>query len=410
MPRFSAKGRGGAGALWVHALSVGEALSAVPLAAALCERYPRHALHFSTATATGLSAARDALAGLPVRIFPAPFDFPPLAVRRLLSAMAPSAVILVETDLWPNLPAAAAARGIPVALANARVSDRSYRRYRNLPALARRLYGGATAIGVQTPRDRDRMRSLGIGEEKIRVTGNIKFDQPAEPPSGGKAGRLARRLGLATDSAVIVAGSTHPGEEDLLFQAAKRLLDRGLPLKLVCAPRDPARAEGVRRLFARGGLRTVLWSGLGENGGGTDAVVVVIDRIGLLRSLYGAADVALVGGSLIEAPHLGGHNPLEPAAHAKPVVVGANMKNFRAIHEDLLAAGGAIEVRNPEELPGALERLLTDPAAARRVGLAARAVLDGCRGAVDRTLEMVEALVGRPDEAPCEGERTVQTP
>ncbi|MFZ7124642.1 MAG: 3-deoxy-D-manno-octulosonic acid transferase [Desulfobacterales bacterium] len=376
---------------WVHALSVGEALSAVPLVEAIRSRHPDRRLFFSVSTETGLEAAAKALGPLGATLFQSPFDFPPLALKRIFSALNPEAVVIVESDLWPNFLDVAARRRIPVILANARVSDRSFARYRQVRPLAVRLYSLLSAIGTQSGLDLDRLNQLGISGPVMQVTGNIKFDQPVTPMSEPDINLLRQRFGIEPGMQTIVAGSTHPGEENCIAEAVLELRRNGIMPKLISVPRDPGRAEAVCREFNRSGFKAGRWSHI-EHGleAAMDLEVVVVDRIGLLREIYAIGDLAVVGGSFFASPHLGGHNPLEPAAYGKPVIVGPNMRNFKSITAQLLTAHGLVQVENPGNLCNAIHRLLTVRSHALDTGRAALSVFKANSGAANRTLELLD--------------------
>ncbi len=381
-PRIRRPGR----PLWIHALSVGEVLSAVSLVAALRCRHPRRPMVFSTTTVTGQQIARRRIAGLVDGIFYFPCDLP-MVIGARLRQIRPAGIVLVETDLWPNFLRAAAA--IPTALVNARLSARSFAGYRRARALVSPMLQGLAAVAVQSPADADRFRALGVDPAKLRVAGNLKYDQPI-PSDPAAQGRTMRRLLQTTPEApVLVAGSTHPGEEEILAAACPRWRQRFVDMVCVVAPRDPRRAGEVMRRFARRGLTACRWSDLAV-GRHRGQAVVVVDRMGVLARLYAAADLAFVGGSLVPR---GGHNPLEPAAYARPVIYGPDMSDFRPVAEELEAAGGAIRVADGEGLAVAGERLLADRSLAVRIGAQARRVMAAHQGAVARTLDLLDGLV-----------------
>lgn len=380
--------RGTARPFWVHALSVGETLSALPLVAALRRRWPRRGILFSTTTLTGQRIAQQRLAALVDGLFFFPYDFPAV-VRARLRQVRPAAVVLVETDLWPNFLARAAASEIPVALVNARMSRGSFGGYRRARALTRPMFGSLAAVAAQSDLDARRLRALGVAADRLEVGGNLKFDQADADDPAALAALYRRRLQADTDTPIFVAGSTHRGEEEESLAAACRRWRQRLPgLRLVVAPRDPLRAAEVMRLFRRHGLGCRLWSRLDEAEGVEP--VVVVDRMGLLRCLYAAASVAYVGGSLAGC---GGHNPLEPAAMARPVLYGPDMSDFARVAEALEQAGGAVRVADARALAEQGGRLLANAGLARRMGATARGVFLAHRGAVDRTVAMIARVV-----------------
>jgi len=383
-----APGRGRGGPFWIHALSVGETLSALPLVAALRRRWPRRGIFFSTTTLTGQHIARERLAGLVDRLFFFPYDLPAV-VRSRLRQVRPDVVILVETDLWPNFLARAAVLAIPVTLVNARISRASFEGYRRARALTRPMFGSLAAVAAQSDLDARRLRALGVAPERLAVTGSLKFDQADNDDPAALAAVYRRCLQVDQDAPVFVAGSTHRGEEEeALAAACRRWRRRFAELRLVVAPRDPLRAAEVARLFRRHGLECRLWSRPAEAGGGEP--VVVVDRMGFLRRLYAAASVAYVGGSLAGR---GGHNPLEPAALARPVLYGPDMSDFAQVADALEQAGGAVRVADARALEDQGGRLLADPGLCRRMGAAARGVFLSHRGAVERTVAMIARLL-----------------
>jgi 3-deoxy-D-manno-octulosonic-acid transferase len=373
---------------WVHALSVGETLSAVPLVSALRRRWPRRGIFFSTTTLSGQRIAREHLADVVDALFFFPYDLPAV-VRARLRQVRPAAVVLVETDLWPNFLTTAVALKIPVALVNARMSRGAFHGYRRARAFTRPMFGCLAAVGAQTDLDARRLHDLGVSAGCLEVTGNIKFDQPDNGDAAALSALYRRRLRVDPDAPVFVAGSTHRGpEEEALAVACRRWRQRFPELRVVVAPRDPLRAAEVARRFRYHGLECRLWSQLDQ--AETTQPAVVVDVIGVLRRLYAAADMAYVGGSLAGR---GGHNPLEPAAMARPVLFGPDMSDFARVAEVLEQAGGAVRVSDARVLSDTGERLLADADLARRMGAAARRVFLSHRGAVDHTLAIVARLV-----------------
>lgn len=375
--------------LWLHAASVGELRAVAALRPRL--RHLPAPLLITVGTPTGLTRARAMFAqDAQVSVQAACWDLPG-AVRRFLDATRPSAAVFVETELWPNLIAAARARGIPLALASARLSDRSLRGYQRwAPAMMRDTVRAFAVIGAQTAADRARLLQLGAAEECVSVTGNLKFDLPldADLPARG----AALRARWAPDRPLWVAGSTHPVEEGLLLAAQRRLLEtaagrRAATPLLAFAPRHPERFPAVSRALAAGGwqaLRTADAAPLSPS----SAQVVLVNEMGVLQDWYAAADVAFVGGSLVA---VGGHNMLEPAALAKPVLTGPEVFNAPDVAATLLASGGAVQVKDVDELAAALAAWLDDPPAATRAGGQAAAAVATHRGAAARMAALLTA-------------------
>jgi 3-deoxy-D-manno-octulosonic-acid transferase len=371
-----------AGGVWIHGASLGEARLVKLLAEGLRRRRPGLPLAVSAYTESGRAALPEA----PVidAAFFIPLDFRGY-VRRTLDVIRPRAIVLVETELWPNLLDEASRRSIPVTVVNGRLSPSRMARYRRLGRLFVPLLSRLAAVGAQSEADASRFRELGVAPETLRVTGNIKYDLPPAPADGARL----QRLGPARDRPLVVAGSTAPGEEALVLEAFDRARRRLPELLLVLAPRHVERADEVASLLAASGTATVRFSS-GEPVNGSTAVLLV-DTIGDLPALYGAARIAFVGGSLVP---VGGHNLLEPAAAGVPVLFGPHTDHFAEPAEALLAAGGGRRVRSAPELGDALGEWLGDEPRRREAGEAARAVVEGARGALDRNLELLLEAVG----------------
>lgn len=371
--------------VWVHAVSVGEVMAAIPLVRALRTRWPDIEVVVSTVTATGAQVARARLPEA-AHAFAFPLDLAG-ATRRAVRRVRPRCFIALETELWPNLLRALARAGVPAVLANGRISDRSYGRYRRVRRLFRRVLDHVRLFAMQSEEDARRIVSLGARPERVVVTGNLKMETP---PGEAGAGERWRRLLHLDGVRVLVAGSTHRGEEDAVLNAFLTLRKTRPPLVLILAPRHPERADEVEALALARGLGVTRRSriGLGPPGG-----VILLDTVGELAGLYAAADVIFVGGSL--AP-IGGHNVIEPALHGKPVVFGPHMTNFREAALLLLRAGAAIQVADAGELEAALGRLLGDHALRETLGRAAREAVVAHQGACERTLGALQAVLGRP--------------
>ncbi len=396
-------------AVWVHAVSVGEVTAVAPLLREIKARYPTLCLFVTTVTATGRQTVIERVPQADATAY-FPLDFPRVA-ERVLGLVEPRAFLCVETELWPNFLFALARRGVPSFLVNARLTERSARRY----AWARRLFQPALAgifgFGAQTAADAERLAAIGADPGRIVITGNLKFDQGTEDADMPSAARRAW-LGLGPEERLWVAGSTHPGEETHLVRAYLRLRQRDPRLVLLLAPRHLDRldkveamvreegAEPVRRTAPTSGRRTAPIGGrrsasAGPVSGGKqhssvtlDATprVILLDTLGELASLYAEAEVAFVGGTL--AP-VGGHNLLEPAARGKPVVFGPHTHKCEEIARTLLAAGAGVRVDSTEALVEHVGRLLADGALRARMGRQGLEMVAKNRGAVERTLALV---------------------
>jgi len=368
-------------AVWVQAVSVGEVAVARPVLGELRRRHPELPVILSATTATGLAMASGAhLADVTL---PFPVDLPG-PVRRMMEAAQPRLVVLVETELWPELLAACGARGIPVALVNARISDRSLRGYRLLRALLRPLLAPITIALAQSEQDAERLATIGVAAERIRTTGNVKFD--AAPP-GARPRVLEEVQRVAAGRTVVVAGSTMPGEDGIVLDALLALPAERTPF-LLLAPRHPERAAELLQLAASKGLAAMRRTFIADASPG--CAVIVLDTVGELAALYQLADVAFIGGSLVAT---GGHNPIEPARFGVPVLTGPHVRNFAAVYRYFIAAGAARVVHSGEALAAALAAWLDDREAARRAGEAGLALLAKHAGATTRTVDALEPLL-----------------
>jgi len=366
---------------WIHAVSVGEAATAVPLVEAITRRWPQLGIVMTTVTPTGARIVADRLAGRAVhRYFPIDLPGP---VRRALDAVNPRFFLCMETELWPNLLRALAARGVPSMIANGRISDRSFRRYRLVRFFTAHMLAHVRVLAMQSEEDARRIIALGALPERVVVTGNIKSD--LIPPEGGGDALWQRLLGLDDGEPVWVAGSTHRGEEAIVLDVYLHLRARVPTLTLVLAPRHPERVAEVERLVRERRLQPVRRSELPKSQ--ARGAVIIVDTVGELAQIYRVASVVFVGGSL--AP-TGGHNMLEPALLRKPVLFGPHTTNFRESAELLLEAEGALVARDGAELEAHMGALLMDAERRRLMGEAAFKAVAGRRGAIKHTLELVE--------------------
>ncbi len=374
------------GCLWVHALSVGEVRSALPLLRALLQRHPERGVAFSVSTAQGWAVAQEALASLPgVELFVRPLDLP-WAVPRLLNHLRPALFCLVEGDIWPAWQWGLAQRRVPCLLVNSRVSPRTFRGYQRLAPLARQLLGGFDRILAQTKVDQERLLAVGAPAQKVQVAGNLKFDSAPAALSPEERARLAAEWGLAGREA-LVAGSTHAGEEEACLAAYAQLRQARPGLSLILAPREVARGQALASLARGQGMEAWRLS-QGQPPAGTQ--VLVLDVLGRLAEAYALGVAAFVGGSLVG---VGGHNLLEPAAQGVPVLYGPRTHNFLEMARDLEACGGGLRVQAGSELAAAWGDLLQDPDLASRMGRAAREFCQQHRGALERVLRHIEDLL-----------------
>ena len=381
--------------IWIHAVSVGEVLATGALVPALRDRYPDHPLWLSTTTQTGRAAATglDGVDGL----FYFPFDLSPV-VARVLDRVRPELFVMVDTELWPTLLRHCTLRGVKTMLVNGRISDRSYPRYRLIRPFFRHVLAGVDRCCAQSEESGRRLIDLGAPPTRVTVTGNLKFDTlplPDSRPPWVRNGVL-RAFRIADGRTVVMAASTHAGEETPALEAFARIR-RGDPTALlVVAPRHPERCGEVTTLAEGFGLETVRRSELPVDGA-PRAAVVVLDTVGELATLFQIATVVFLGGSLVPA---GGHNVLEPATLGKPVVFGPHMENFAEIAELFLTNRAACQIPSADALEPALSTLLGDPVQRAALGAAARALVVANRGATDRTLTAMAALLPPPAGAP----------
>jgi 3-deoxy-D-manno-octulosonic-acid transferase len=379
-------------AIWVHAVSVGETLTAKSLLAALRARYPGHRLFLSTTTATGQAVARSRVTEAD-GVFYFPFDWK-FSVRRALNAIDPSVVILMESELWLNFLDECAERRIPAVVVNGRISDRSFARSRKFGFLARRLYRDVTRLVMQSPVDAERAIALGAPAERVVVGGNLKYDVGNLAAAGkgpDTAGILDETFALSS-APLIIAGSTTEGEEEIVLAAfdGMRKEKSFAQVRLLVAPRHPERFDLVARALEPAGLRAARRSAC--VGDCKAAEVILLDTVGELAALYRLASVVFVGGSLVPK---GGHNILEPALYAKPIVVGPHMENFREIAGEFLRRDALIQLRGGDpqalarELQDAFMNLLSRKEYAAALGANARRAVDENRGATGRTVDII---------------------
>lgn len=368
-------------ALWVHAVSVGEVQAAAALIRELQRRYPDRPLVVTTATPTGAQRVK-ALFGDTVRHAYLPYDLPG-AVRRFLDRIRPQIAVILETEVWPNLYRELGRRRIPIVLASARLSEKSVRRFRRLRSLFREVLASNLTIAAQSRLDADRFLEVGAPPQRTQVVGNIKFDLeiPAEVQQRGTQLRDAQFPARF----VWVAGSTHEGEEQILVDAHRELLRSQPDALLILVPRHPNRFERVRQWLA--GERLTFAARSRGEAANPQTQVLLADTLGELLMLYAAADVAFVGGSLVP---IGGHNLLEPAALARPILTGPHNFNAPDIAQLLLDSGAALQVDSASSLARTLCELQADPQRRARIGRTAQSILENNRGALERLMKIIE--------------------
>jgi tetraacyldisaccharide 4'-kinase len=385
---------GGRPVLWVHAVSVGEALAARSLVGALRHQYPDHAILVSTTTTTGQEIARRELGADDVFYFP--FDWKS-AYRRILRGLDVRLCLAMETELWPNFTRVLNERRIPLLLVNGRISDRSFSGYRRHRWFFRPVLRRYHSLCAQSELDARRLQEIGARAGDVVVTGNLKYARGQFAVSPEKIGEVRSRLAVAPDDLLFVAGSTHEGEEKAALEAWRALLPDAPSLRLVLVPRKPERFGEVADLLQHAGISCHRWS---EGADSAHLPVLLLDAVGHLTALYHLARVAFVGGSLIPR---GGHNLLEASAAGVPVIFGPHMHNFRTVRDDVLRAGAGIEIQRPDDLVDALRRLLTDAALYEQTARGAREVIGLQQTALPKTMEVVNLALsgaGERNEAP----------
>jgi 3-deoxy-D-manno-octulosonic-acid transferase len=372
-------------AIWIHAVSVGEVIAISGLVRELQVRLPRHRVVVSTTTRTGQQVARERFGA--ENVFYYPLDFAS-TIRPYLRELRPQLFVLAETEFWPRMLHECRTANIPVAVVNARISDRSYPRYLRLRSLWKRILNGLAIALAQTEDDAVRLRAIGVPPERVRLGGNLKYDVRA---SRASAVVDAIRAALPHGAKLLVCGSTLEGEEQLLLDAWPRLIDVHPELRMLLAPRHPERFDTVAALLDRGGipwLRRSEWATL-PRADFEPGSILLLDSIGELAAVYALASVAFIGGSLAAA---GGHNPLEPAQFGVPILMGPHYENFREIIEKLKAQQ-AIRIVEPAELSVVLLTMLREEATSRTMGDRAREVFHAEAGATARAVDALLALL-----------------
>ncbi|MBI5199046.1 MAG: 3-deoxy-D-manno-octulosonic acid transferase [Nitrospirae bacterium] len=371
--------------IWIHAVSVGEVMAALPLIKVIKEGYPDRSLVLSTITDTGNLIARERAKEVDAIIY-LPFDIS-LAVKSALRRISPEIFILIETEIWPNLLRTLNREGIPSIIINGRISQQSLKGYKLVKPFMKAILKNINRFGMQTTSDAERIRAIGADPFKVEVIGNIKFDQSFSQDSVGSE-RLKRSYGIG-ERRLFVAGSTHEGEEEIISDAFIEIKKYFHDLILLIAPRHIERVRRIEGLLKVRGIAFRRRTELIENGL-DDASVIILDTIGELAQIYSIATVVFIGGSLVPA---GGHNVLEPAVYSKPIIFGLHMENFKDIAQTFLEKGAACQVSNGPQFKRELGYLLSNMDVARSIGENARKVIDENKGAVERSLMMIEKFL-----------------
>ncbi|HCU89551.1 MAG TPA: 3-deoxy-D-manno-octulosonic acid transferase [Gammaproteobacteria bacterium] len=370
--------------VWIHAVSVGESVAATPIVEEMRERFPDAPILFTTTTPTGADAAMRRFGDSVLQVY-FPYDLP-LVVRRFVEHFNPRCLILMETELWPNLLHCCKTKSVPVMMANARLSQKSAWQYRRVPSITAAMLSAVDYIAVQGFQDRDRFLSLGVDHDAIEVTGNLKFDIDL-PSSVMESGRSLRRF-LGTSRAVLIAGSTRDGEEEILLQVFADLKAKYSDLLLLIAPRHPERFDSVAALCRTAGFQ-ISRKSCGDSCP-PESAIYLVDSMGELPSFYAASDVAFVGGSMRP---FGGHNVLEPAALGIPVVVGRYTYNFTEIVGMLSAVGALTVAENQIALGNCIEEWFRNSESRDLAGAAGRRMVAENKGAIGRVVRMIDRVV-----------------
>ncbi|HSL55978.1 MAG TPA: 3-deoxy-D-manno-octulosonic acid transferase [Pyrinomonadaceae bacterium] len=375
--------------IWLHCVSVGETQAARPLAKRLKQQFPQHDLVVSTITLTGQTLARDVFRNQAASVFYFPFDWR-WTVRRALTAVNPAAVLIMETELWPNFLRECKTRRIPVALVNGRISRQSYRRYRLIKSFFRRVLSSLSIAVMQSEADAARLEELGMPKERLFTAGNLKFDGELTSELTDKTEELRKRFAFDSDVPLILAASTHAPEEEIILESIQKLRQKQ-PVRLMLAPRHPERFNEVAGLLQKSGLSWTTRTNA-PNPNDADASIILLDTIGELPATYTLAQIVFVGGSIVDK---GGHNVLEPAAAGAAVVTGAHTHNFHAIVELMNEAGALVQLPALEnaaasdELAYVFEKLLASPAEREDLGRRAKQLITDNQGAADRTMQLI---------------------
>lgn len=369
--------------LWIHAVSVGESIAAAPIIEHFLANHPSLPVVVTTMTPTGSERVKAMFGDRVFHVY-APYDLPDV-VARFLKRVQPSVAVIMETEIWPNMVCETAAKGIPVVLANARLSARSSRGYGHLATLTQSVFSQFAQVVAQSAEDGARFVDLGVSPARLTVSGSIKFDLAIPETLRTEAEDL--RVVWLGSRPVWIAASTHAGEDEIMLSAHRELLQRQPRALLLLVPRHPERFNKVAGLISAGGFSFQRRSDYKDGVSAEDAQVVLGDTMGELLLLLGCADIAFVGGSLIEH---GGHNTLEPAAWGLPVLSGNSDFNFTEISTLLSAEGGLLKLADAQSLSNTLQALFTDSARAQRQGAAAKQVVENNRGALQRLLAIIE--------------------
>lgn len=369
-------------------------MAAASLIKEIRKRYPEFKILLSTVTVTGNIIAKDKIPEADYIIY-FPFDFS-WAVKRALDVINPIACIIIETELWPNFLNALNLRGIPVVIVNGRISEKSFKGYKLIRPFMKEVFSNISMFNMQTEEDAERAISLGAVQNNVKICGNIKYDHEFREIGTDKVKEIKGTLGINSNEKIFIAGSTHPGEEEIILDLYSHILNDHSNLRLIIAPRHVERVREVEEITRKKGLIPVRRTNLQKSevrsqmSEFNNKPVIILDTIGELGFMYSIATFVFVGGSLI--PH-GGQNILEPAFYKKPVIFGKYMMNFSEIAKEMRLSGGGIQVNNKEEFKIEVEKLLNDEKMVVEIGEKGYQVIIRNRGTLQRNLELIKEII-----------------
>ncbi|MBI3353348.1 MAG: 3-deoxy-D-manno-octulosonic acid transferase [Nitrospirae bacterium] len=373
--------------IWIHSVSVGEVIASIPLVMELKKRYPNYSLVMSTVTETGRATAINKIPFLNAVVY-FPFDLP-FSVKNAIDKIKPVVFVMLETEIWPNFLRALRGKGIPAILINGRISDRSYKRYLRVRFFIKEVLKNICVFGMQSAADTERIINMGADKEKVERTGNLKFEHEARDISSDTVKKLKESLNITEDKDIIIAGSTHRGEDEEIIKAYQTISKaaRELPL-LIIAPRHLDRLPEIEDILKRYNLSFIRKTMIKKSEASSKYHVILLDTIGELSTLYSIASVVFVGGSLVP---VGGHNILEPALYKKPVLFGPYMHNFKEIAEGFKNKKAAIEINSSDEMAREIINILNNPDIGRELGERGFSVVVENKGALEKSI----GLIGR---------------
>lgn len=373
--------------IWIHAVSVGETMAASFLAAQILDKIHNAEIFFSTTTTTGQNTAKNRVKNA-ASIFYFPLDFS-FSVKRAIKRVNPDICVLIETEIWPNFLRICGKENIPVIISNGRLSERSFRGYKKLGPIIRRILQDITLFSMQTSDDAERIKKIGASEEKTRVTGNIKFDQAFSSSSTIDKEAIRKEFMIPHGKFVLVFASTHDGEETILIDVFKTLQKEFSDLFLVLAPRHPERFDDAAAIMEKYGIKHTRRTEL-EKGTANDYDILLLDSVGELYMLFSICDLVFMGGSLVP---VGGHNLLEAAVFNKPTLFGPHMHNFRDISSIILENGAGFQVSGKEELIEKIKGLIADASLLGRSGKNCIKIFEKNSGATEKNIELIKSLI-----------------